>query len=122
MQCKSVKGVRLPDVSGRDDETGLWDKPPGSWRWRLNGYAGDRVLEGVLPSKYPDGPGVVHPYQMCYCVVCGSTSMLPVWEWDGNVESPTLLPSILVDTVWGEKNQRVFWHGHMVNGNFVACE
>ena len=37
MQCKSVKGRRLPDVNGREDETGLWDEPLGVWRWILNG-------------------------------------------------------------------------------------
>ena len=122
MQCNSVKGRRLPDVNGRDDETGLWEEPPGTWHWRINGYSGDRVLEGVLPSKYPDEPGVVHTYQMCHCVVHESTAGLTVWKWDGNVASPTLSGSIMVDSVWGEQNTRVFWHGHMVGEDFVAYE
>lgn len=31
------------------------------------------------------------------------------WQWDGNVEAPTLTPSIGCD-------QRCGWHGHIING------
>jgi len=35
------------------------------------------------------------------------------WNWNGNKESPTLTPSILVETVpdWNEG-----WHGYLTNG------
>ena len=125
MICESVKGQRIADIQGRDDETGLWNSPPGTWRWRLNGWKGKRIMEGVLPSRYPDGPGIVHPYQMCNCLVIKGTSVdedIPQWSWDGNIEKPTLAPSILVDTTWGEDYTRVFWHGYMDAGDFCACE
>ena len=118
--CESVKGQRVADVHGREDETGLWDAPPGTWRWWLDGPQGERAMEAVLPSRYPDGPGVVHPYQMFHGLVSDGPS--PRWTWDGNVEEPTLAPSILVDTLWGEDRVRVFWHGYMENGDFRACE
>ena len=125
MQCESVDGRRLPDVHGRDDETGLWDKPPGTWRWRLGGWKGARVLEAVLPSRYPDGPGKVKDHLMCHCLVEGPSEKWigkPIWAWDGNEEEPTLSPSILVDALWGEDSVRVFWHGYMEKGNLRACE
>lgn len=126
MKCESVKGHRLPDVNGRDDETGLWDEPPGTWRWRLGGPRGERVMQAVLPSRYPDGPGIVHPYQTCDCRVVEGPIPAPgkkiCWGWDGNVDAPTLSGSISVDTTWGEHRERVFWHGYMEAGNFRACE
>ena len=123
MQCESVQGRRLPDVHGREDETGLWKEPPGTWRWRIDGYAGKRIMEAVLPTKYPEGPGMVHPYLHCSCVVeTDNPDPRRFWEWDGNEEAPTLSPSIMVDTHWGEDWVRVFWHGYMKAGHFQACE
>ena len=126
MQCESVKGHRIPDACGTDDAIGLWDKKPGTWRWRLRGHKGERELEAVLPSRYPEGPGIVHPYQICNCLVSveaeSHKGTNPCWGWDGNIEAPTLQGSILVETLWGEKNTRVFWHGYMESGHFRACE
>ena len=121
MICESVSGRRLPDVRDREDETGLWKEPPGTWRWRLyeNGL---RELEAVLPSRYPEGPGIVHPHQICHCQVAGPESNRPRWAWDGDEQNPTLSPSILVETHWGPDMVRVFWHGYLVSGSFTACE
>ena len=117
MKCRSVDCQRLPAVTGRYGETGLWNEPPGTWRWRLDGPGGARVLEVVLPSAYPPGPGVVHPYQIAHCEIAEGR-----WKWDGNESKPTLDPSILVDTLWGEDRARVYWHGHMRAGRLEACE
>ena len=124
MKCESVIGNRRPDVHGHDDDTGLWHAPPGTWRWRLGGSQEPRVLEAVLPSKYPENSlGVIYPHQMCHCpVVIGPHPNNVTWGWDGNVESPTLTPSILVSVMWGEERQRVFWHGYLKAGVFSACE
>ena len=124
-QCESVQGLQVPDVHGQEDLTGLWDDPPGTWRWRHDAYEGKRVLEAVLPSRYPEGPGVVHPYQLCKCPVDvreKSDPAYPLWGWDGNEEKPTLHGSILVGTLWGEEKVKVFWHGHLKEGCFCACE
>ena len=39
------------------------------------------------------------------------------WRWDGNVERPTLTPSIAC----GPDDART-WHGHLTSGRFAACE
>ncbi len=41
------------------------------------------------------------------------------WNWNGNKESPTLEPSILV---WGNgKNNPTTWHGYFRNGELEIC-
>jgi hypothetical protein len=35
-----------------------------------------------------------------------------VWEWDGNIEKPTLTPSI---------HALGLWHGYLKAGRFVSC-
>lgn len=126
MICESVQGNRIADVYGQDDLTGLWDKPPGTWRWRHDAaHVGKRVLEAVLPSRYPKGPGVVHPYQICSCPVdVGEppNKSYPLWGWDKNEECPTLYGSIEISTTWGEQRVRVFWHGYLEAGFFRGCE
>ena len=41
----------------------------------------------------------------------------PAWLWDGNLDDPTLTPSIAC----GHPNGSL-WHGHMTDGRLVACE
>lgn len=50
---------------------------------------------------------------------CGGAVMFSNWEgegakwnWDGNIEKPTLSPSI-----W----RKGHWHGWLRNGEFVSC-
>lgn len=51
----------------------------------------------------------------CGCGVQGSLAFRPYtqgkssWAWDGNVEVPTLIPSI---------NHRGHWHGYLTTGYF----
>ena len=55
---------------------------------------------------------------VCPCG-CGNESWLPVtepgpvWAWDGNVDAPTLTPSIL--------NRFCKYHGFLTNGVFESC-
>lgn len=46
----------------------------------------------------------------------------PSWDWDGNRERPTLMPSIL-DWNTNEKGEKVseHWHGYLTAGVFKAC-
>ena len=69
-------------------------------------------------------PGVVHSHQIFHGkVVRGKPpGECNVWGWDGNETQPTLHGSIMVESIWGEQRQRVFWHGHFTAGRFEACE
>lgn len=65
-----------------------------------------RVLQGILPG----GHGFSCPYE-------GPGA----WNWDGNRESPTLTPSILVNIIWGEEEELIeLWHGYLTAGQFVS--
>lgn len=59
---------------------------------------------------------------ICPCG-CGAVGAVPVstgtkqdrgWLWDGNIEKPTLTPSIL-------KTFGCRWHGFLTDGEFVSC-
>jgi len=43
----------------------------------------------------------------------------PVWEWNGNRETPTLSPSILVHGVVGQPAR---WHGYLREGELETLE
>ena len=61
---------------------------------------GERVFTGmcILPISQNAMPGKPH------------------WQWDGNLEAPTLSPSILVEAVpnWNEG-----WHGFLREGKLI---
>jgi len=66
--------------------------------------------------------GVVRGFAFrCPCG-CGLESWLPVnregdtvhWKWDGNIEAPTLTPSIL-------NFYSCQWHGYLTAGEFQPC-
>jgi hypothetical protein len=48
----------------------------------------------------------------CCAIVRGEPGGHRVWGWDGNVEKPTLKPSILVPEMW---------HGYLRNGKLESC-
>lgn len=41
------------------------------------------------------------------------------WQWDGNVDAPTLTPSINVNASLGDDKPK--WHGWMRNGELISC-
>lgn len=46
----------------------------------------------------------------------------PTWRWDGNVERPTLSPSIrILDRYYGDPQATEVWHGWLRAGVFVSC-
>lgn len=70
----------------------------------------------------PDGSPPAGMMFICVCG-CGRLGSLsfrqeesPRWDWNGNVETPTLSPSI--HWVRGCPNN---WHGYLTNGEFVPC-
>ena len=83
---------------------GFEEWPMGDFWWYVNG-SGERHLCTALMG--PDGSEVI-PWP----VVEGSTPAESIWGWDGNLDSPTLEPSLH----WIDK-----WHGFMRSGRLVSC-
>lgn len=42
----------------------------------------------------------------------------PSWDWDGNLEAPTLSPSILTKYEWGPQKEERRCHSYLRNGVF----
>lgn len=76
------------------------------------------------PGEYcflPDGNGRQHAAIAfmcpCGCGVEGCVELRPLadqrpsWEWNGNLEAPTLQPSI-------QRNIECRWHGYLEGGNW----
>jgi Family of unknown function (DUF6527) len=84
-------GVRRPDLA------------PGSAQWMKDTAGRHSTLMFICP---------------CGCGDIGATPVVPSnpkgWNWDGNVEAPTLTPSILFTS-------RCRWHGYLVKGIFTPC-
>jgi hypothetical protein len=92
-----VKATRVDDI----DEANT----PGAFEF-FEGTKGDGVIHGLV--------------YLCPCG-CGHTGVLdfrlpsasrPSWEWDGNLEAPTLTPSV---------NHVGHWHGYLRNGVWERC-
>lgn len=87
---------------------------PGTWDFYRTYEAGDR--SGILflcPCGCDSLFSIAYkPYQGCG----------PVWNWDGNEDSPTVTPSILVYQM-NAKGERIgeHWHGFLTNGEFKSC-
>ncbi len=88
-------------------KTTRMDLPPGSAQWR-----GPRAANG-----FPNGLIAV-----CPCG-CGAVFSLDVnvgavlprqWGWDGNMDKPTLVPSV-------RRMDGCQWHGHLMNGEWIKC-
>lgn len=43
------------------------------------------------------------------------------WTWDGNLDTPTITPSILTSVEWGPERRYIeLWHGYLTKGRFVS--
>ncbi len=95
-----------------------------------------KITPGINTTNRDDEPNkpgeycfVYHNNKPCgidYCCPCGGCgnsylpfsgtelSTEPSWQFDGDMESPTLQPSILRTTPCK-------WHGYLTKGNFVEC-
>lgn len=94
---ESVDGRRVADFDAQTRAGDFWFDADGDPRYihiRLPGdcYIAIRVSETGKPNPN-DGRG-------------------PVWKWDGNLDRPTLEPSI---------HAVGHWHGHLRAGRFVSC-
>ena len=43
--------------------------------------------------------------------------VIPPWQWNGDMDKPTLTPSIRI----GGNNGTEHWHGYLTNGVFKSC-
>lgn len=72
---------------------------------------GDFTFDEELTTIYLWMPGMSGPDAIS--IQRGNAPHTPrVWGWDGNVEKPTLSPSLLVPGVW---------HGYLRAGRLVSC-
>ena len=104
-------------VAMKRDDRDVWpdDEPVGSFdiqMGRMEGYQNTAHILFVCPNaqrcavllgpEFVDRP---NPEALC------------VWKWDGNMERPTIAPSINCLAVKdGKPAGGCGWHGHIING------
>lgn len=109
--CASCKAIY---VGERGNE---WDGPPGSFRWSQDSEHGYRTLWFKLPNG-AHGMIAIAPLPLGVQKADKEGVLRPaVWSWDGNVEEPTLQPSIR----HGQPGQSWYWHGFLTRGFFKGC-
>ena len=81
-------------------------KEPGCFEWLIwDDEKHPRRLHFVCPCGCGAIGGVV---------VRGDATKEPIWEWDGNLDKPTITPSIrFLD--------KCCWHGYLTAGVFRSC-
>lgn len=78
---------------------------PGDFMWHFNEQQEPLRMTFLCPCGCGSYGGVA---------VAGDATKHPIWQWDGNLESPTIQPSIRFLGGCG-------WHGFLTNGSFVSC-
>lgn len=102
---ESVPAVLVEDFDAADAHG------PGAFMWSVND--GKRSMLFMLPGE---------DFLRAISVQEGQPADdRLVWGWDGNVESPTLTPSILAYDREGTGNQVESWHGYLTAGVFRSC-
>lgn len=102
------------NIKGRRVETAGDLKTPGDFTFQTLGYKSttDQAIINRLNFACPN-TGLP-----CGAILIGlkeKPSAKPSWRWDGNLDRPTLKPSI--NCVGG-----CGWHGFVIEGNFVDGE
>jgi len=112
MSYKSCDGVYHQEpMSGHREE--ILRAPPGHFWFSDPDENGIRCMYMKLPSSMEQGS---------YCIIRvreGGTGEGGVWGWDGNLEKPTLTPSIFHD--FSNPTSSVAWHGFLRAGRFEGC-
>jgi hypothetical protein len=93
-----------------------------SFSWVISGEYRYRQLWVVLPCE----GGELHGLPLRFP---DSNPVLqrPSWEWDGNLDRPTLKPSVLTWRLRNHKepdapnNREEVWHGFITAGRAVSC-
>ena len=112
MNRDSVDCVRVDGPPHGDDWVGAEAlKKPGEFFWLRSR---EDVVTDLLIFLPGDEGGSVAPVP----VILGHGALSPTrWGWNGDLEKPTLTPSI-----WRNQNVgRNEWHGHLTNGRLVSC-
>lgn len=132
---------KIPPTTNKEDRVGTfcanWDAfragPPGSFYFAKRDNPAvisppqDGSIQGLwFKAWWPEPPGRTH---------AGNKDMenlhfLPFypgsqdhWNWDGNLQSPTLTPSIRVTWPYVKApNAVTVWHGYLQKGVFKNCE
>ena len=69
---------------------------------------------GSLLFTCPCGCGVVRTVPVKIVFPWPGPSPDGAWGWDGNLESPTLVPSLQIA-------EGCRWHGYLTNGEWTKC-
>lgn len=86
---------------------------------------GDVVLDPEAPAQKPahlEFPCPLRPGQTCHVRLAGGPAddgTRPRWQWNGDLERPTLTPSINClshNPQTGERYAGCGWHGYITNG------
>lgn len=105
MTFPSLSGKRIADDSPVAAATSVGE---GAWFW-VTDKDGNRIsIVMIVP-----GDGYVR------CIDVDLEKRPSKWQWDGNVEAPTLKPSI---RAWHGIREKEIWHGFFRAGNFVGAD
>lgn len=92
---------------------------------RVDSITDSRDVPGAF-KLVTDGKDTIGMTYVCPCG-CKRIGFLnfeeperPRWSWDGNVESPTLTPSVH-HVMHGLDGTTTHWHGWLTNGEWVSC-
>jgi Family of unknown function (DUF6527) len=108
---RSCQGVYHAEaLSEYAEEVFGW--PPGHFTFSSPDADGTRYLHMVLPSSRERG-------SVCAIPVKQGPKTNGAWAWDGNVEKPTITPSIFHD--YHSPSSDHAWHGWLKAGQFVGC-
>ena len=119
MRYKSCDGVYHPEPLSEHCSEVL-AAPPGHFWITTPDADGVRYIHMKLPTNRDEGAYCAVPIRQTGAgtfTVAGTN--YPVWGWDGNLECPTLTPSIFHD--FSEPNSSVAWHGFLRAGRFEGC-
>lgn len=100
----------IPGTLVRTEADIISGRTPGAFAY-VSAVSGFGIPQ---PGTRPDAIYFVCP---CGCGGIGNVSLLPGgWRWDGNIERPTLNPSI-----YFERGRPGEWHGYLRAGRWEGC-
>lgn len=95
-------------------EGGFFGLPPGHFYWQVSADLTEIYLWMQLPRQDDDDFG-----SPCSIPIRPAPEDMPSWGWDGNIELPTLTPSVFHDP--RNPTSPHHWHGWIQRGRMVGC-